>query len=121
VPRRAVRRQWRDGAPVDVIAERFRITPHQVQYICRDLPRHKPVDRRDSAYAQLNDPAWLRIELALGATIHEIASRLGCDRSAVRAALRRHRITLPAARMTRCGAHRGAVGAYGASGGGAPD
>jgi hypothetical protein len=95
VPRRAVRRQWRDGAPVAVIAERFGITPSQVEYVCRDLPRRKPVPRRRSAYDELNDPTWLRVELAVGGSLYSVSKQLGCDRSAVRAALRRHSIEMP--------------------------
>ena len=49
----------------------------------------------------LNDASWIRIELALGATVPSLAGQLGCDRSAVRAALRLHGVEVPAAGLDR--------------------
>ena len=61
----------------------------------------KPKRRTTSGYDVLNDAGWLRVELALGATVHSIANALGCDPSAVRAALRRHGVEVPATGLDR--------------------
>jgi hypothetical protein len=96
-----VRDDYRAGVPVTEIAERYDLTEHQVRYRTAGLKRAKPPGRRTSSYDELNDPAWLRIELALRGSVNAIAAPLECDRSAVRAALRRHRITVPADGLTR--------------------
>jgi hypothetical protein len=87
-----VRDDYRAGVPLTDIAERYGLTLGQVKYRTAGLRRAKPRRRTTSGYDVLNDAGWLRVELALGATVLSIADQLGCDRSAVRAALRRHGI-----------------------------
>jgi hypothetical protein len=64
---------WHAGLPVAVIADRYRITVHQVQYRVGGVPRPRPKPRRLSSRPELNDPGWLRVELAAGASVHAIA------------------------------------------------
>jgi hypothetical protein len=65
------------GLPVAVIAKRYGITAHQVQYRVGGVPRPKPKARRPSRWPELDDAAWLRVELAIGQTRHTIAAQLG--------------------------------------------
>jgi hypothetical protein len=90
-----VRDDYRAGVPLTEIAERYRLGIGQVKYRTAGLKRAKPRRQNTSGYAELNDPAWLRVELALGATRYSIAKQLGCDRTAVPAAMRRHGVTAP--------------------------
>jgi hypothetical protein len=92
---------WRAGLTVAAIAARYNITLHQVQYRVGGVPRPRPKQQRKSSRAELNDPGWLRVELALGATVASIARQVRLDRRAVRAALRRHGVAVPAAGLTR--------------------
>lgn len=87
---------WRKGYPVRTIARLYRLTEHQVAYRMRDVPRRPQPQQRPSKYPLLNDPAQLRIGLALGRTVTDIAREAGCARRVVVAALRRHEITVPA-------------------------
>ena len=54
-----------------------------------------------SKYPKLDDPSWLRVELAVGTTVAEIARQVGAQRRVVVAALRRHEIEVPPRRMPR--------------------
>jgi hypothetical protein len=87
---------WRKGYPVRTIARLYRLTEHQVVYRMRDVPRTPQPVPRPSKYPLLNDPAQLRISLALGRTVADIAREAGCARRVAVAALRRHEITVPA-------------------------
>lgn len=86
---------WRKGYPVKTIARLYRLTEHQVVYRMRDVPRVPLPVQRPSKYPLLNDPSRLRIDLALGRTVTELAGEAGCARRVLVAALRRHGITVP--------------------------
>ena len=92
---------WRKGYPVKTIARLYRLTEDQVTYQMADVPRVPLPTERPSKYPQLNDPSQLRIDLALGRTVGDIARDAGCARRVVVAALRRHGITVPPRRMPR--------------------
>ena len=81
---------WRKGYPIVTIARLYGLTSEQVRYRFRDVPR-VPLPQRGSKYPELNDPAWLRVELARGQTVAAIARTVGCAGHVVVAALRRHR------------------------------
>jgi len=69
----------------------------------RGVERTQPVVRpaRQSQYPQLNDPSWLGVQLAVGRSVRAIARQLGCDNGIVSTWIRRHRIALPDAHMSR--------------------
>jgi hypothetical protein len=70
---------WRKGFPVRDIARLYGVTEHQVVYRMRDVPRTPRPRERPSKYPLLNDPAQLRISLALGRTVADIAPQpAGC-------------------------------------------
>jgi hypothetical protein len=48
-----------------------------------------------SKFPRLNDPRWLSAMLAEGVPLAAIARAVGCERQAVRYAVRRHGLTMP--------------------------
>jgi hypothetical protein len=69
----------------------------------RGVKREQPVSRpaRLSQYPQLNDPSWLRVQLAVVHSLWAIARTIGCDDGIVSSWVRRHRIALPPADTSR--------------------
>ena len=96
-----VEHDWRKGYPVRTIARLYRLTENQVTYRMAHVPRQPRPVQYKSKYPQLNDPSWLRVELAVGMTVAEICRKVGAQRPVVVAALRRHEIEVPPRRMPR--------------------
>ena len=87
---------YRAGERVPAIAERHRVSDTWIRRrlaadgVERRTPPHRPV-----TYSRLDDRRWLLERIAAGRGLKRIAQELGCSPGAVRAALRRHSITLP--------------------------
>lgn len=96
-----VEHDWRKGYLVRTIARLYGLTEHQVVYRMRNTPRVPLPPQRPSKYPLLNDAVELRIGLALGRTVSELARDVGCARRVLVAALRRHGIVVPPRSMSR--------------------
>jgi hypothetical protein len=99
--------RWTDSTlTVVAIATLAGCSDRHVRKVARDLglpprPRGgvrtrkpKPEPQPPSRYPQLNDPTWLRQQYAIERRpLLALAREVGCDRQAVRSALRRHGLT----------------------------
>jgi AraC-like DNA-binding protein len=99
--------RWTDSTlTVVAIAMLAGCSDRHVRNVARDLglpPRRrggwrtrkpKPEPKPPSRYTQLNNPTWLREQYIFERRpLLAIAREVGCDRSAVRSALRRHGVT----------------------------
>ena len=102
VDRDAVRADWRRGMAGPAIAQKHGLAVTTVYYLMSGVKREQRVVRNQrSRYEQLNDPAWLRVQLALGRSMRSIATELGCDDGVVSTRVRRRGITPPPADMPR--------------------
>jgi transposase-like protein len=74
-----------------------------VYFLMRGVKREQPVSGavRLSQHPQLNDPSWLRVQLAVGCSMRAIARKIGCDDGIVSTWVRRHGIAPPPAEMPR--------------------
>lgn len=90
--------RYRNGVPVTTIAEELGVTFDWVaqrviaEDVRRDIPSRPPRRGRRGRPSQLDDPSWLRQELA-SAGVGGISRALSVRPSIVRAALRRHGIS----------------------------
>ena len=90
--------RYRNGVPITTIADELGVTFDWVaqrviaENVRRDIPSRAPRRGRRSRPSQLDDPSWLRQELA-SAGVGGISRELSVRPSIVRAALRRHGIT----------------------------
>jgi transposase-like protein len=103
IDRDTMRADWRDGMSGPEIGRKHRVCATTVYFLMRGVKREQPVCRpvRLSKYPQLNDPSWLRVQLAVGCSVRAIARQIGCDDGIVSTWVRRHGIAPPPANMRR--------------------
>jgi hypothetical protein len=88
---------YRDGATIAAAGAIHVVKPTAARRMLMDAGETMRTTSRKSCYAQLNDAVWLASELQDGRSIRAIALEVGCQRSAVYAAVRRHAISGKAA------------------------
>jgi hypothetical protein len=103
IDRNTMRADWRGGMSGPAIGRKHGVGATTVYFLMRGVKREQPVPRpvRLSQYPQLNDPSWLRVQLAVGHSLRAIARTVGCDDGIVSTWVRRHGIALPPADMPR--------------------
>ena len=93
----AIRAAWRRGDSAATIAAEHDRSESWVKSRVAKVPRDHPPPA--SRFPPLNDASWLRIQLAVGRSAKAIAREVGTDAHNVRAAFRRHSITVPPQRL----------------------